>query len=44
VALDYSKRRVIIMPPFFTTEDAAADVSKIKALYSAGMARHPENF
>lgn len=44
VALDYSTRRVVIMPPFFPTGDAAADLPKIKALYSAEMARHPENF
>jgi 1-acyl-sn-glycerol-3-phosphate acyltransferase len=44
VALDYRTRLVVIMPPFFPTGDSAADLPKIKALYSAGMARHPENF
>ena len=44
VALNYPKRQVVIMPPFFPTGDAAADLPKIKALYSAEMARHPENF
>jgi len=44
VALDYSQREVNIMPPFFPTGDAAADLPKIKALYSATMARRPENF
>jgi 1-acyl-sn-glycerol-3-phosphate acyltransferase len=44
VALNYSKRLVMIMPPFTPTGDAAADLPKIKALYSADMARHPENF
>ena len=44
VALDYPKREVFIMPPFFPTGDAAADLPKIKALYSPRMARHPENF
>jgi 1-acyl-sn-glycerol-3-phosphate acyltransferase len=44
VALNYSKRLVMIMPPFTPTGDAAADLPKIKALYCAGMARHPENF
>src|SRR4030095_11073708 len=39
VALDSSKREVNIMPPFFPTGDAAADLPKIKALYSATMAR-----
>jgi 1-acyl-sn-glycerol-3-phosphate acyltransferase len=44
VALNYSTRQVVIMPPFETTGDVAADLPKIKALYSAEMARHPENF
>jgi 1-acyl-sn-glycerol-3-phosphate acyltransferase len=44
VALNYARRQVMIMPPFTPTGDAAADVPRIKALYSAGMARHPENF
>jgi 1-acyl-sn-glycerol-3-phosphate acyltransferase len=44
VALDYSKRQVVIMPPFFPAGDADIDLPKIKALFSAEMARHPENF
>lgn len=44
VALNYPKREVLIMPPFFPTGDSAADLPKIKALYSASMARHPQNF
>lgn len=44
VALNYSTRQIVIMPPFETTGDAAADVPRIKALYSAHMARHPDNF
>ncbi len=44
VALDYSRKQVVIMPPFFPTGDAAADVPKIKANYSASMARHPQSF
>ena len=44
VALNYQKRQVMIMPPFFPTGDADADLPKIKALFSAEMARHPENF
>jgi hypothetical protein len=35
---------VVIMPPYFPTGDAATDLPKIKALYSADMARYPENF
>lgn len=44
VALDYAKRQVTIMSPFVPSGDAAADLPRIKALFSAGMARHPENF
>jgi 1-acyl-sn-glycerol-3-phosphate acyltransferase len=44
VALDYSRKRVVIMAPFHASGDAAADVPKLKALYSASMARHPEGF
>jgi 1-acyl-sn-glycerol-3-phosphate acyltransferase len=44
VALDYSKRQVVIMPPFTPTGDVAADLPKIKALYSPSMARHPQGF
>jgi 1-acyl-sn-glycerol-3-phosphate acyltransferase len=44
VALDYPNRLVRIMPPFDVTSDAATDLPKIKALFSAGMARYPENY
>ena len=44
VALNYSKKRVMIMAPFFPAGDAATDLPKIKALYTRDMARHPENF
>ena len=44
VALDYSRKRIVIMAPFTPTGDAAADMPKIQALYSSKMAKHPENF
>jgi 1-acyl-sn-glycerol-3-phosphate acyltransferase len=44
VALDYANRLVRIMEPFTPTGDVAVDLPKIKAMYSARMARHPENF
>jgi 1-acyl-sn-glycerol-3-phosphate acyltransferase len=44
VALNYSRRLVMILPPFFPTGDVAVDLPKIKALYSPEMAKHPENF
>jgi hypothetical protein len=34
----------MIQPPFFPTGDAAIDLPKIKSLYTASMARHPESF
>jgi 1-acyl-sn-glycerol-3-phosphate acyltransferase len=44
VALDYSRKRIVIMAPFHPTGDAATEVPKIKALYSPHMAKHPDNF
>ena len=44
VALNYAQRLIMIMPPFTPTGDAAVDLPKIKALYTADMARHPESF
>ena len=44
VALNYATRQVVIMPPFEPTGDVAADLPRIKALYTARMARHPGNF
>ena len=44
VALDYANRLVVIMPPFFPSADVAADLPKIKALFTKEMARHPECF
>jgi len=44
VALNYPARQVMILPPFFPSGDADADLPKIKALFSSTMARHPENF
>jgi 1-acyl-sn-glycerol-3-phosphate acyltransferase len=44
VALNYRDRLVMILPPFTPTGDIAADLPKIKALYSKDMARHPDNF
>jgi hypothetical protein len=32
------------MAPFYPTGDAATDLPKIKANYSASMARHPQGF
>jgi 1-acyl-sn-glycerol-3-phosphate acyltransferase len=44
VALDYSKKLIMIFPAVVPTGNSAADLAKIKALYSKEMARHPENF
>ena len=44
VALDYSRKLVVIMPAVTTSGDSAVDLPKIKALYSPVMARYPEKF
>lgn len=44
VALDYSRKLVVIMPAVMPGSDPAADLQRIKALYSPEMARYPENF
>jgi 1-acyl-sn-glycerol-3-phosphate acyltransferase len=44
VALNYPKKLVMIMPPYYPTGDADADLAAIKAMYSKEMARYPENF
>ena len=44
VALNYSAKLVMILPPFFPSGDAEIDLPRIKALYSKEMARFPENF
>jgi 1-acyl-sn-glycerol-3-phosphate acyltransferase len=44
VALDFSTRRVVILPPFTPTGQIENDLSHLKGLYHKGMAKHPENF
>lgn len=44
VAIDYSRKSVTIFPPVAPTPDTDADLARIRALYHAGMARHPEDF
>jgi 1-acyl-sn-glycerol-3-phosphate acyltransferase len=44
VALDYSRKLIVIFPAVMPSGDSAADLVKIKALYSKQMARHPQNF
>lgn len=44
VALDYSTRTVRIYPSVTPTGDMQADVSRIRGLYHAGMARFPTQF
>ena len=44
VALDYPNKLVKIMAPFFLSGELAADLPRIKALYSREMAAHPESF
>jgi len=44
VALDYSRKLIVIFPAVMPSVDSAADLVRIKALYSKEMARHPQNF
>jgi len=44
VALDYSRKLIVIFPAVMPSGDSAADLVRIKALYSKEMARHPQNF
>lgn len=42
--LDFGKREVRIGEAFWTTDDAEADILKIRRLYKKEMAKMPENF
>lgn len=44
VALDYGQKRMEIKPTFHPTGAADEDIAQLRALFHAGMARHPENF
>jgi 1-acyl-sn-glycerol-3-phosphate acyltransferase len=44
VALDYSRRAVVLMPPVTPTDDLEADVRRLRALYTPAMARYPDQF
>ncbi len=44
VALDFSTRRIVILPPFTPTGRIEQDLPQLKGLYRRQMARIPENF
>ena len=44
VALDYGSRTVRLLPLFVPGADYAADLARLRSLYSPAMARHPESF
>ncbi|MEP6590413.1 MAG: 1-acyl-sn-glycerol-3-phosphate acyltransferase [Gemmatimonadota bacterium] len=44
VALDHGRRRVVILEPCWPTGDQAADERRLRAHFSPGMARHPEQY
>ena len=44
VALDFSTRRILIMPPFTPSGRMEQDLPLLKGLFHKGMARHPQNF
>jgi 1-acyl-sn-glycerol-3-phosphate acyltransferase len=43
-AFDYPARRIRIFPPVQPGEDIAADIARLRAHFSARMARHPEKY
>ena len=44
VALDYRSRTVRLLSLFLPGADYAADLARLRSLYSPDMARHPESF
>jgi len=44
VALDYRSQTVRLLPLFGPSPDYAADLARLRSLYSSAMARHPESF
>jgi 1-acyl-sn-glycerol-3-phosphate acyltransferase len=42
--LDFGKRQISIGEAIWTTDDAEADILKIRSLYRKEMAKHPEQF
>lgn len=44
VSLDYGTRTVGLGPALRTSDDAAADIARVRAFYHAGMARDPRRF
>jgi 1-acyl-sn-glycerol-3-phosphate acyltransferase len=44
VALDYSRRRIVIGPPLMPSADYERDLTQLKSHFRARMARHPERY
>ena len=44
VALDFSRRVIAILPPFNPSGDYATDLPVLKANFTPGMARYPDNY
>lgn len=42
--LDFGQRKIYLGEAVWTTDDAEADIMKIRSLYRKEMAKHPENF
>ena len=44
VSFDWARKVVTILPPIQTTDDTDADITAIRKLFHAGMAKRPESF
>ncbi len=44
VAFDYSRKTIVLFPPFKPTGDAKADIEYLKGLFRPEMAQRPEKF
>jgi 1-acyl-sn-glycerol-3-phosphate acyltransferase len=43
-ALDYRRREVVFLPAVMPTEDLASDIVALRRLFTAGMARRPDQY
>lgn len=44
VSFDWARKVVTILPPIQTTDDTESDITAIRKLFHAGMAKRPESF
>jgi 1-acyl-sn-glycerol-3-phosphate acyltransferase len=44
VALDYSRKAVVLLPLYTVSDDVEGDVRALRSLFTPAMARHPDQF